>query len=69
MIGQRGAKARKITIFRGTGGVRADRGISRTATTIPQQVHLWFLSKNALLHNISSMIASCIQIDRHLPAT
>jgi hypothetical protein len=69
MIVQIVTKTRKIKLFRVTGGVRPYRGISRISHNIPQHLHLCLLPKNALLHNISSMTASCIQIEPHLPAT
>jgi hypothetical protein len=59
----------KITVLRVIGGVCPKPEISRIRGKIHQQLYAWFLSKNALLHNNSTIMAPCILGDRFLPTT
>jgi hypothetical protein len=69
MIGKVVGQARKITIFRVTGGVRAYREISPIFNKICSHLQAWFLSKNGMLNKNPCLTAPCIHPVQSLPAT
>lgn len=62
-------QARKITVFRGTGGVRPSLEISRMFSNICSHVPVWFLSKNAPVNKNPLNTPLFISVNHSLPAT
>ena len=67
MKGQRVNQSRKITVFRGTAGVRTYREIFRILNKIPYHMHAWSLAKNALGCKYSLKTAPFNHRDLSLP--
>lgn len=59
----------KITVLWAAGGVRPYIEISRIFSKICSHLHVWLLSKNALLSKNPLKTALFIHVDQSLPAT